>query len=540
MWIHFNGAARYAARQLLSLDGRLTGHFRRLSSGLRITRAADDPSGLAISERMRANLRSIRQSLRNTQDAISVTQVMDAALDGVSAMLHRAVELAVQAGNGTFGEADREYLQLELTELVAEIARTGTSTRFNGRPLFRSSDDRALAAVEGLRKSWLRNAEALVTSAFGLTPSGTPSLKIVLDDTASHPAFVRGTIRPDGRYDNLELHLNLSAFDNFDLPNGGSTAFHVDRLIAHEMTHAIMSQTMNFAALPQWFKEGAAEFIAGADDRLAADLAAAGNDPAAIVARITSWGGTSADYSAGYAAVKYLHNQITSGSGIRDVMQALAGGATLDAAINTLTGGAYADASDFLTDFQSAAGGQAFISSLDLVDADVGGIGGGDAETVVPDTETDTWDPLTHFAEIWPTSSASFQPLGPAHVGPGAHDKIPLPEVTLSLFELGLGGLDLVGDSTGAIAKLYGAIDQISAMRARVGATANRLEHSLNVGHASLEALTAAESRIRDLDMAQAMSEYTRDLIRMQAASAMLAQANVLHRQSFLALLTIK
>lgn len=539
MRIHHMGASLTAARHLMNANESLSRNLRSLSSGLRINSAADDPAGLAIAERMRARIGSMRRAIQNTQDGISITQVMDGAMDEVSVMLRRGLELAIQAGNGSYGPEETRSLQGELDDLIQEIARIGTATTFNGRRLFQASDARALDAVEGLRKSWLQNAEQLVVSAYGLTPGSTVGLKIVLDDTASNPAFVRGTVGAGGRYNNLELHLNLSAFDNFDLPNGGSGFFHVDRVIAHEMTHAIMSQTMNFAALPQWFKEGAAEFVAGADDRLAIDLANAGGT-AGLVAELNSWTGSSPDYSAGYAAVKYLHSQIIAAgnaTGMRALMGALSGGATLDAAINSLTGGAYADMNAFVSDFQSASGGQAFISSLNLADADVGGIMPGDAVTVVPDTVNDTWDPLTHFAEVWPTGMTGFQPIGPIQVGTEAGETIALPQISLDLFGLGLGGLDLTTDAAGAIEKLYRAVDQVSTSRAQIGAVANRLEHAINVGQNTVEALTASESRIRDLDMAKGMADFTRDQIRQQAATAMLAQANKVHRQAILSLL---
>lgn len=538
MRIRHMGASLTAARHLLATNESLSRNLRNLSSGYRINGAADDPAGLAISERMRSRVGSMRRAIQNTQDGISVTQVMDGALDEVSVMLRRGVELAIQAGNGSYSADEIDSLQNELDDLLKEIARIGTSTNFNGRRLFQASDDKALAAIEGLRKSWLKNAEALVTSAYGLVPSTTVGLKIVLDETASNPAFVQGTVNPDGTYSNLELHVDLSAFANFDLPNGGDTFFHVDRVIAHEMTHAIMSQTMNFAALPKWFKEGAAEFVAGADDRLAIDLANAGGT-AGIVNELNSWEGSSRDYSAGYAAVKYLHAKIIAagGSGMQDLMAALSGGATLDAAIAATTGGAYANEAAFLTDYKSAGGGQAFISSLNLADADVGAIGGGDAETVVPDGETDTWDPLAHFAEVWPTGISGFQAMGPIQVGVEAGETIDLPQVSLDLFGLGLSGLDLVEDPQAAIQQLYRAIDQISTGRAKLGAVANRLEHSINAGQQSLEALTASESRIRDLDMAKGMTDFTRDQIRQQAGTAMLAQANKVQRDAILAIL---
>jgi flagellin len=110
-------------------------HMERIASGMRINRAADDPSGLAISERMRAQIRGLRQASRNAQDAISMLNVADGALGETHAILHRLREIAVYSATGTLTETERKALQLEFDELVKAIDDIGGSTEFNTIPL---------------------------------------------------------------------------------------------------------------------------------------------------------------------------------------------------------------------------------------------------------------------------------------------------------------------------------------------------------------------------------------------------------------------
>ena len=108
-----------------------TRSMERISTGLRINRAADDPSGLAISEKMRAQIRGLRQASRNSQDAISLLNVADGALNETHAILHRLREIAVYSATGTLTEQEREALQIEFNELVKAIDDIGGNTQFN-------------------------------------------------------------------------------------------------------------------------------------------------------------------------------------------------------------------------------------------------------------------------------------------------------------------------------------------------------------------------------------------------------------------------
>ena len=130
--VNTNIASLNAQRNLANTTNRLGRSLERLSSGLRINRAADDAAGLAISEGFRAEIRSLQQAQRNAFDAISLVQIAEGALDETGSILIRMRELAVQAANGTLGTSERASLNQEFTDLIAEVDRIAEVTNFNG------------------------------------------------------------------------------------------------------------------------------------------------------------------------------------------------------------------------------------------------------------------------------------------------------------------------------------------------------------------------------------------------------------------------
>jgi flagellin len=128
-------AWRNTGIQNLSLDKSL----EKLSSGLRVNRAADDAAGLAISEKMRSQIAGLNQAVRNAQDGISMIQTAEAAMNEDHAMLHRLRELAIQSANDTNTDNDRAHLQKEVTQLIAEMDRIASTTEFNTKKLLDGS-----------------------------------------------------------------------------------------------------------------------------------------------------------------------------------------------------------------------------------------------------------------------------------------------------------------------------------------------------------------------------------------------------------------
>jgi len=145
--VYNNVEAQNAHRLLSNTGANLNKSMERLSSGLRINRAADDAAGLAVSEGMRSQIRGMNVASRNAQDGVSMVQVADGALGNVGDMLQRVRDLAVQASNGTLTDAQRKNLDTEVQQVLTEIGKTGTDTEFNGLKILAGSVATAASAV---------------------------------------------------------------------------------------------------------------------------------------------------------------------------------------------------------------------------------------------------------------------------------------------------------------------------------------------------------------------------------------------------------
>jgi len=145
MIVNHNISSIFANRQFDAVETNISTNIEKLSSGLRINKAGDDASGLAVSEKMRAQISGLSQSMRNTQDAVSFLQTTEGYLDETTTILQRLRELSVQAGNGIYSSQDRMLINVEVSQLVGEVDRIAGQAQFNGMNLltgrFQSSNN---------------------------------------------------------------------------------------------------------------------------------------------------------------------------------------------------------------------------------------------------------------------------------------------------------------------------------------------------------------------------------------------------------------
>ncbi len=132
MIINHNMSAQFASRQLSQNVGSVQGNIEKLSSGMRINRAGDDASGLAVSEKLRSQVRGLNQAERNIQNAVSFIQTSEGYMQETQDILHRLRELAVQSANGIYTAEDRMQIQVEVSQMVDEINRIASHAQFNG------------------------------------------------------------------------------------------------------------------------------------------------------------------------------------------------------------------------------------------------------------------------------------------------------------------------------------------------------------------------------------------------------------------------
>lgn len=536
MQINTNMASFFAQHSFNNNECQLTKTLQRLSSGVRINNAADDVAGLAIADRMTAQIRGMYQAQRNTNAGIALLQVADSALEVTGNLLHSIREIAVQAANASYRGMDRVSMQDKVNELLREINATATETKFNRRTLMdgsgglmsSSADPDQATIIRGLRGSWLREPEARIQEYYGLKGrGGILEIKMEKGGTGGAATYV---VASGGK---MQLYVDMDDFNRPDSLGG----FPADRIIAHEMVHAVMADNMDLSAMPWWFVEGAAEFIHGADDRVRSDFSSAADMVAALPKAQPN---SSVEYSSAYLAVRFLHQQ--ADGGIRSLMTQLRNGATFDQALSSAS--RFADTGAFEEAYQGAAGAN-YVQSLwergEFKNEDTGAIGGADADqgavltsaSVIPDSGGYSYDPLAGFEEIWPDgfdrapSSNSFT----LQIGENAGDRITLEIGATTVSALGLSNISVVEDAQSVIDKVDLALTYLNEQRGGMGAMTNRLNGLMNIGITNIGSAADARSRILDTDYAQETGELARRLILQRASQSMLVQANAAPRQ---------
>ena len=214
--IQNNIEAFNAHRNLVGTSNGLGKAMERLSSGYRINRAADDAAGLAISERLRAQVHGIGQAQRNAQDAVSLVQTAEGSLDEVHSMLQRVRELAVQYKNGSLSEDDRTSIQSEINQLASEVERIGTSSEFNGIKLLNEAATVTfqVGANDGevITVSTISLGEAVGAEAFELTVEGEAAIGAISTQRAQFGAVQN---RLEHTLNNLAIYQeNLTASES--------------------------------------------------------------------------------------------------------------------------------------------------------------------------------------------------------------------------------------------------------------------------------------------------------------------------------------
>jgi len=154
--INHNMSADYANRILKSKDIDLTKNIEKLSSGMKINRAGDDASGLAVSEKLRAQIRGLNQASRNIANGISLIQTTEGYLQETQDVLHRIRELSVQSVNGVYTDEDRMQIQVEVSQLVDEINRVASQAQFNGMDLLKGAFARNTAGTTATGSMWFQ------------------------------------------------------------------------------------------------------------------------------------------------------------------------------------------------------------------------------------------------------------------------------------------------------------------------------------------------------------------------------------------------
>jgi flagellin len=210
--INTNTISLNAQRNLAASTGGLTTAMQRLSSGMRINSAKDDAAGLAIATKMDSQVRGMNVAIRNSNDAISLSQTADGALGKVTDALQRMRELAVQSANGTNSGADRTNLNAEFNQLKAEVTRLGDATKFNGTAVFGSASTTFQVGAD-TSDTIVVNAVAKTTiSGTIATASGATAAMTAIDTALADNSTKRATLGAvQNRFESVVSNLRTSS-----------------------------------------------------------------------------------------------------------------------------------------------------------------------------------------------------------------------------------------------------------------------------------------------------------------------------------------
>lgn len=539
MRIQHNIAALNSYRNLSGNNNAVSKNLEKLSSGYRINRAGDDAAGLAISEKMRAQITGLKTAQKNANDGISLVQTAEGALTEVHSMLNRMVELADQSANGTYdNKVDRANLQKELDSLKSEIDRISEGTNFNGINLLDGSlsGTGAGGGLTGAQVVTYKAATATVDAATLATDTTAGNV----DWSKTDKVIVDGT----------EIEVDWTVLDADDralLSKDWATADAADtkkaaEIIQKTVNDAIEKYNTQYGASVSSITvkaDGAGKFVitsgqadgnsnvtikdsAGDTSFLSVLTDAEGNADVATNAPVSALKNAAGDYNGSFTMT-------IDGEEIAITTAGVATPANIASSLQTAINNALTnyDTAKGTTGTDEALNGKVTVKlnangqlefnnttgkKIGFEDKDGGNI----AATLGISTEGKNSMNGGLTLQIGDTA-ADFNQLT-VSVG------------DMSSSSLGIGGISIATQSgaKAAVDKIKSAINSVSSTRGDLGAIQNRLEHTINNLGVTTENMTAAESRIRDVDMADEMMSYTKNNILVQASQAMLAQANQL------------
>lgn len=536
MRIQHNLSAMNSLSSYHNNNKALSGNLEKLSSGYRINSAADDAAGLAISEKMRSQIAGLEKAQDNANDGISLVQTAEGALTEVNSMLTRLTTLATQSANGTYEDGvDRVNLQEETDALLSEMDRISQSTNFNGINLLDGSlagAGSAGGAIKGAKIATFKPAEQQ-GNAF--------------DATGGNMTIDKETFVVDGATATVDWS-KLSADDQgklkADWTSNSSKA-------AGDDAAKIMQDTINGAFKDAGFStsvEVVATTAGGSTKFAIKSKDESGQSSINVLANGVGGSATATNTGVG----QKLFN-ITAGTAIEG-KHTLSNGADMSGKFNMNING-----TDFAIETiginATSKGSDVAAALKTAIDATITKYNAGVTEDLKLDASNFTVDftkdgrisvqngsdakvgfnDIKGFgvAKALGISNESSNVKGKGltlQVGDTNKDyqKVTVSIEDMSSKGLGLSNLSVANqDAAGkAIDTIKSAVNKVSTQRGKLGALQNRLDHTLKNLDSTTQNITAAESQIRDVDMAKEMTKYSKNNILVQASQSMLAQAN--------------
>ena len=537
MRIQHNIMAMNAYRNYTNNTSALSKNLEKLSSGYKINRAGDDAAGLAISEKMRAQITGLETAQKNAKDGISLVQTAEGALTEVHDMLNRMVELADQSANGTYdNETDRANLQKEVQQLKDEINRIADSANFNGIKLLDGSMD-----AEGIGGGVNMSVNfGSVTAYEAGVSNADPTFSVSLDGLSLKANASSGS-----------LVLNVGG-QNITLKFSGATKGSAVSLGSLKLSAS--SATLGGIKYDITVSQGSLKFEMASSVVLTAGMTL---NPSFEV-KVGNATGASIESGLINKGTQVITSGVIGGAEkmatatFEITKDMLANGATIKIGDQTFTidyskskdeaTGTTIGVKDLLTK-----DGQLDNAAIDEVITRITDAGQNNALFTIGNNgnnqitlQSKTGLNSATYATLDTADEIKKQVAVNAPTQPGKALTLQIGDTSDSFNRLSVSIQDMHVDSLGiedldistqagaqsAVDKIKAAINTVSSVRGTLGATQNRLDHTINNLSVMQENIQDAESTIRDTDVADEMMAYTKNNILIQSAQAMLAQAN--------------
>ncbi len=581
MIIQHNIPALNSYNRLGANNKAVASNLKKLSSGYKINSAADNAAGLAISEKMRAQITGLEACQQNSKDGISLVQTAEGALTEVHSMLNRMVELSTLASNGTYSDSNREKYQNEIQELQDEIDRIADSTNFNGINLLDGNlSDTAVKGSSGATDLSVKFHTSIAMSDFDATKgsykTAASSTMIAAGGSGAGNKLGNGDkVTYKFEFTDAEGNVQTAAI-NFTYKSGTKN-IEANKLIAEDGTEyelcgvadggdvtkdtqanwdtALKAEMQKNETIGENFKVT----IDSTSKNITLDSKVAGADQLkytgmntvvenAQTGKITNTSVLATEDVKGEDAAQYVD------------MATIAAydGNNLDKAVFEVNGKKFvfiangkdtaenlqklkdAGIEHYVTDAAATRDENDVAAMVAKINFETGIKADQGAYTPAAGAVQNIWTsdagtPTNTTVIFRPGTGSSTSKGGNGlnlQIGDTADDynRIQVSIQDCHAKALGVGKIDVSTEKSAAegITKIKDAIDTVSKVRAKLGATQNRLDHTLNNLETTTENLTESESRIRDTDMAKEMMKYTKNNILVQSSQAMLAQANQL------------
>ena len=507
LYVNTNVSAIDAANNLSTTERALERSTQQLSSGLRINSAADDAAGLTISESLQGQINGADQANRNTQDGVSLVQTAAGALTQVQQMLQRIRELAVQYANGTLDGTDQTAILTEVNQLLSEIEKIGASTQFNGVTVLTTSatitfqvgaNDGETISIATLSLGAIANVASAFSANSGGGSGGGGS----------------------GSYTQSEIqNAYEQAFASISATNDGAPPANVsyNGNVPSDQTYGAESNVGYNSTV------GSNDSF-GSGSTIGYDSTVGNNDsfgPSSSIEYGTHVGtdavvgsGSNVDYNTQFGAGAVFGDNVNFGYGITFGADTVFGANDTFAYNDTFGNNSAFGPGDTFSYGESFGSGHASTPA-------------GDPTDIENASGTGSWALFLQSAgNVSSMSSAQLDTAITTFLGsvsePGA-------DVTqfLSSFHTALASSSS-GGGTVSISAIDAAINAVSGAASTFGAVQNRLQHTMANLSTTSENLTAANSRITDVDMASVMTTFTSQQVLQQAGTAMLSQAQKL------------